>query len=69
LEGTYSNQLVQLPDNFRVDQKLKHIKGIVQMPLKHWQAWGIDHLFRKPVPVFGHSLYKEMLPNIQSKVV
>ena len=25
------------------------------MPLKHWQAWGIDHLSRKPVPVFDLS--------------
>ena len=36
LKGTYNNHLVQLPDHFRADQKLKHIvKGIVQMPLKH----------------------------------
>jgi len=36
LEGTYSDHLVQLPDQFRADQKLKHvIKGIVQMLLKH----------------------------------
>jgi len=35
------------------------------MPLKHRQAWGIDHLSRKPVPVFDHS--KEILPNVQSK--
>jgi len=43
------------------------IKGIVQMPLKHWQAWGIDHLSRKPVPMFAHPLGKEMLPNVQSE--
>ena len=36
------------------------------MPLKHWQAWGIDHLSRKPVPMFDHPLSKEMLPNVQS---
>ena len=36
LEGTYNNHLVQLPDHFRADQKLKHIiKGTAQMPLKH----------------------------------
>ena len=36
LEGTYNNHLVQLPDHFRADQKIKHvIKGIVKMPLKH----------------------------------
>ena len=37
------------------------------MPLKHWQAWGIDHLYRKPVPVFDHPLGKQTLPNVQSK--
>jgi len=36
LEETYDDHLVQLPDHFRADQKLKHvIKGVVQMPLKH----------------------------------
>jgi len=36
LEGTYYDHLVQLPDHFRADQKLKHVfKGVVQMPLKH----------------------------------
>jgi len=25
LEGTYNNHLVQLPDHFRADQKLKHV--------------------------------------------
>jgi len=50
LEGTYNYHLVQLPAHFRADQKLKHVnKGIVWMPLKHWQARGIDHLSRKPV--------------------
>jgi len=49
LEGTYNDHLVELPDHFRADQKLKHvIKGIGQMLLKHWQAWDIDHLSRKP---------------------
>jgi len=37
------------------------------MPLKHWQVWGINHLSREPVPVFGHLLCKEMLANIQSE--
>ena len=36
LEGTYSDHLVQLPDQFRADQRLRHvIKGLAQMPLKH----------------------------------
>ncbi|KAK4830133.1 hypothetical protein QYF61_008560 [Mycteria americana] len=30
-------------------------------------AWGIDHLSRKPVPVFDLPLSKKMLPNVQSK--
>ena len=37
------------------------------MRLKHWQAWGIDHLSRKPDPMFDHPLGKEMLPNVQSE--
>ena len=53
LEGTYNDHLVQLPDQFRADQKLKYIiKGMVQMSLKHWQAWGINHLSRKSFPGF-----------------
>ena len=68
LEGMYDYHLVQLPDRFRADQKLKHVvKGIVQMPLKHWQAWGIDHLSMKPVPEFDTPLGKEMLLNALSK--
>jgi len=44
-------------------QKLEHvIKGIVQMPLKHCQAWGIRHLSGKPLPVSDHPHGKEMLP-------
>ena len=36
LEGTQKDRLVQLPDIFRADQKLKHVaKGGVQMPLQH----------------------------------
>lgn len=47
LEGIYKNHPVQLPDQFRADQMLKHvIKGIVQTLLKHWRAWGVDHLPR-----------------------
>jgi len=33
VEETYNNHLVQLPDHFRADQKLKQFKDIVQMPL------------------------------------
>jgi len=60
LEGTYNNHPVQLPDQFRADQKLKHIiKGNVQVPHKHWRAWGIDDLSRKPVPVSDQPLVKK----------
>jgi len=55
-----------VPDHVRARQKLKdNNKGIVQMPLEHWQAWGINHITRKPVPVFDQSHGKEILPNIQ----
>jgi len=55
--GTYCDHLVQLPDCFGADQKLEQgVKGIVQQPRKHCQAWGIDHLSRKPVPGLGHPL-------------
>ena len=37
------------------------------MPLKHWQAWGMDHPSRKPDTVFDHSLDIEIFPNVQSK--
>ena len=36
------------------------------MPPKHRDAWGIDHLCRKPVPVLDHPLGKEMPPSVQS---
>lgn len=43
------------------------IKDTVRMPLKPWQAWGTDHLSKKPVPVFDHPLWKETFPNIKSE--
>lgn len=68
MEGAYSNHLAQLPDHFKADQKLQDvIKDILQMPLKHQQAWVIDHLSRKPVPGFDHPLGKEVLLNVTSK--
>jgi len=67
MEETHNDHLVQLPDHFKADRKFKHvIKGIFRRALKHWQAWGIDHLSRKTVPVFDHPLSKEMLPNVYS---
>lgn len=37
------------------------------MHVKHWQVWGKNQPFRKPVPVFYHFLGKEMFPYIQSE--
>ncbi|KAF4804376.1 hypothetical protein TURU_008479 [Turdus rufiventris] len=44
-------------------------KKIISNIYKLWQnqAWGIDHVSGKPVPVFDHPLGKETLPNVQSK--
>ena len=63
---TYENW-VQLSDHFRSNQKLKHIKGIIQMPLEHWQAWGIKHPSRKPIPGYDKPHGKEIISNIQSE--
>lgn len=57
MNDIYKHYLVQVPDCFRADQKLKHVvKGVGQMPLKQ----GVDHFLRKPVPVLDHPLCKEM---------
>lgn len=59
-----------MPDNFRANQKLKHItEGIIQMPLQQWQqAWGNNNHARKTVPVFDHAHSKEIFPNIYSEL-
>lgn len=57
-----------MSDCFRSDQQLRNIiKGTVQMPVKQWQAWSIDYLFRKPVLVFDHPTGKEMIHKVQSE--
>ena len=67
LEESFNNHWVQLPDHFRVNQKWKHInEGIVQMPVEHWQAWGINQLSKKSVPEFSHPHGKEMFQAAQS---
>lgn len=39
-----------MPDPFRLDEQVKCImKGIAPIPVKYCQAWGINHLSRKPV--------------------
>lgn len=62
LRGTYNNYLLQLLYQFWADQVKALFNSNVQKPLKHWQAWGIHHLPRVPVPVF-----EEILPNVQSE--
>lgn len=57
LERTFNDHQVQVPDHFRANQKLKHIsEGIVQKSLEHWQAWGINYIYRKP----GSSVWPEI---------
>lgn len=63
MEEVFKDHLVRLPDCFRANQNIKHIiEGIIQMPLRPWQAWGIS---RKPLPVFDQPHGKEIFPNIQ----
>lgn len=41
--------------------------GIIQMPLEHWQAQGINHFVRKAVPVFYPPHDKEFFPSSWSE--
>lgn len=43
------------------------VKNTVYMPLKHREAWSINHFSREPIPVSDHHLSKEMLPDAQSE--
>lgn len=48
---------------------LKHTtEGIIKMPLEYWQAWDINHLSGKLVPVFIHTHGAEVFPYVQSSV-
>lgn len=61
LEGIFTDHQVWVPDHFKTNQKLKHvIEGILQIPLGHWQLWGISHLSKKSVLVFDHPHSKEV---------
>lgn len=53
--------------NSRLIRVQNVVKGIVQMPFKHWQAWESEHPSREPVSMCDHPPGKEMLCNIQSK--
>lgn len=65
MEGTFRDQ-IQLPGHFRDNQKLRLItEDIVRMPLERWQAWGTNHLTRKPMTVSDHSHGKEFSLNFQ----
>lgn len=56
LEAAFNDHLVQLPELFKANQKLKHITGgNIQMPLEHQQSQGINQLSTKLVPVFSMS--------------
>lgn len=60
LQGIFKHHQIQAPDHFSTNQKLKHITmGIIQKPFENRQAWVINHLARKPVPVLNHSHGKE----------
>lgn len=37
------------------------------MPLEQQQAWGINHLSMKPIPMFDHPHSKEFIHNVQSE--
>ena len=66
LEETSNDHLAQLPDHSRANQKLKCIiESIIQKPFEQWQSWGINHLTRKPVPVFDLS-HKWLAPFTQT---
>lgn len=63
LEGTFGDYVVQLPELYRANQKLKHINEvIIQLPLEHWQAWAISLLSRKPIQMFDHPHSMEIFP-------
>lgn len=63
MKEAFADHLVQLPDCFMANLKINHvIEGIIQMPLRHWQAWGIS---RKPLPVLDRPHCKEVFPNIR----
>ena len=66
LEETYKGHLAQLPDHSRANQKCI-TESITQMPFEHQPLWGINHLTRKPIPMFKHPDRKGIFPNIQSE--
>lgn len=61
LERAWKDHLVQLIDQSKADQKLRHVvKSIAQIPLKR------NHPSRMSVSGFDHPPGKGMLPNILS---
>lgn len=68
MERICNDHLVLLPPpHFRADQKLKHVKCISQMPLKHCQAWGTDHPSQQPVPVLDCQTGLKLIWNYSSR--
>lgn len=41
------------------------LRTLTKCLLNIWLAWDIDHCPRKPLPVLGYALSKEMLPYVQ----
>lgn len=67
MEMTFKDQ-IKVHDLFMDNKKLEYInEGIVLAPLQHWQAWGIVHLPRKPLPVFDCTHSTEIFHQIQSE--
>jgi len=67
-EVTFKGHLVQPPcsewGHLPVDQAAQ---SPIQPDLQCFQGWGIDNLYRQPVPGFHHLHHKKFLPYIQSK--
>lgn len=68
LDETYKVYLVQLPDQFRADQKLKPVvKMLSKCPLNTDKLRAFAISLRKFVPGSDHPLGKEVFPTVQSE--
>lgn len=63
-EQTFKDHPVQLLNHFLANQIVKaYWGGHCPMFLEHWQAWGINHFIKKPVPVFYFHTEDFFFPN------
>lgn len=53
------------PDLLRLHEIM--IPTATATSLKYLQKWGFNHFLGQPVPVLCHSLYEEILPDVQTK--